>query len=414
MPVSGVPIEHGFLAVANGIIQAVGRIADLPDGMTHGYDPAQDRTVLTPGLINVHTHLELTFADPEPSPAQLSGTMADWLINVVGRIRNPEAPDPLSRCISGVHQMLTTGTTCVNDVSSDGTSLAVLEETGMRGIISLECFHPAADPIAIKKIAFQYQLLADRYTGDPFRTVGLSPHSPYNVSAPAWKALLETCRPGLVHTHLAESQDELAWIARSGEPYGMDQLHASVLGQTYVPASLPGETPVAYLDRFGLLHPGLVVAHGIYTTPEDRALLKAHGVTLAHCPRSNAYLQGETLRWADWKDTGIPIALGTDSPLSLPAEATPLDLRQEARQAMAMHGWTAEEAWRRMTVEAAYVLGLQLRIGSLSPGLEADFVQWTLPVEAPGSLAETLLLPTTQWTASYVAGMPLAQVALSY
>jgi cytosine/adenosine deaminase-related metal-dependent hydrolase len=81
---------------------------------------------------------------------------------------------------------------------------------------------------------------------------------------------------------------------------------------------------------------------------------------------------------------------------------------------MAMHGWTAEEAWRRMTVEAAYVLGLQLRIGSLSPGLEADFVQWTLPVEAPGSLAETLLLPTTQWTASYVAGMPLAQVALSY
>jgi cytosine/adenosine deaminase-related metal-dependent hydrolase len=366
LPLDGPPIERGFVAMAGGKILAVGPLSELPSDW-----PAATPLpgiVLTPGLVNAHVHLEQSC--PEVIPKGLEEPFSAWLLRVVARLQQDSAPEAkLRRSLAGAKEAISTGTTCVNDVASGPESLQALRQLGLRGTVSLEVFHPAVEPVAIDHWVAQYKALQEACVGHPLIRVGLSPHSPFNVSPAAWQALLSECKPPLVHTHLAESQEETLYL--QGETSGITGLHQQVLGRNFQPQA-HAQSPVAYLQRWGLLNPTTVAAHAIHTDESDRLLLAQARVSVAHCPRSNMALHGCTLRAADWKDTPIPLALGTDGRLS----TENLDLRAEARYAMQLHGWTAEEALQAMTSQGAKALGLWDEIGSLTPGKSADLVLW--------------------------------------
>lgn len=400
LPVSRPPLADAFLAVEAGRIVAVGKRSDLSPQQQAEATVFPPHALVTPGLVNTHAHLELSFQRVIPNPPP--GTMTDWLMDVVAQVSQAATPEAkLARCQLGVAEMLQAGTTCVNDISSDGASLGVLKAAGLRGVVSLEFFHPHSETLAVEPIIQRYAAMAD--AANNCVGVGLSPHSPYNVSPAAWQALLAACRPTVVHTHLAESQDEVAWIRGADPDPTLNRLHQRVLKQTFSPQAT-GLSPTRYLDAFGLLEPRLIAAHGVYTDAEDRALWKTHGVRLAHCPRSNHHLQGTTLCWEDWRTLKVPTGLGTDSHLS----SETLDLRAEARSAMAIHGWTAAEALRVMTQGGAEVMGMAETLGTLEPGKAADFVCWVpqaSKIEPPPE--SQVLLESTHCRAVYVAGESL-------
>jgi 5-methylthioadenosine/S-adenosylhomocysteine deaminase len=122
-------------------------------------------------------------------------------------------------------------------------------------------------------------------------TVMLGPNAPQRCSPTAW-ALWRDLRDRYavgVHTHLMETRVQAAIGARW--PDGL----------------------VAEMERQGLLDSGLSVAHGIWLTRPERAVLARHGVTLAHNPASNLMLGSGILPLADSRAASLTVALGTDS-----------------------------------------------------------------------------------------------------
>lgn len=396
LPVAQAPIENGYIRIDGERIVALGAIHDLPATEREQLPIPKPGSLLTPGLVNCHAHLEQFFDAPiRKTPEQ---PFTDWLLSVVRQLQQQASPEQKrERCVFGTQELLRTGTTCVNDIASGPESLQVLEKYGLRGIVSLEVFHPGHKTVNIAHWIDAYQRFSQEKPHHSKLHVGLSPHSPYNVAPAAWQALLDTGQPSLIHTHLAEFEDEVYYL--QGKPSQISHLHQTILGRTFT-AQQPANSPVEYLSRFQLLNPHTLVAHAIHTTPEDRQHLAEAGVTVAHCPRSNLALHGQTLKAAEWQDFAIPMGLGTDGRLSTPD----LDLRAEARCAMSVHGWTARQALEAMTLNGACALHLEAEIGTLVPGKQADIVLWQAASAVSDSAEEHLMQENTQAMAVFIAG----------
>ena len=406
LPMDAPAIAYGFVAMQSSssgcTIHSVGKLADLPNAVQeraiNTLDEHPETLIITPGLINTHTHLELSF--PEAVPIQHGQeTMSDWLSKVTAL--KLASPDNRPRCESGLQHMIQTGTTCINDISCDGTSPSAVDAVGLRAVIAYEFFHPGWETLDIDYWAGEYEKTFRALDTHPLIRPALSPHALYNVSPRAWKAMVERCQPWLVHSHIAESLDEHNWCLQ--KPNQLDALHQTIMGKTFTPENHSTATPLDYLDMFDLWHERLVLAHGVYTTAREREKMKANGAALTHCPRSNLFLQQDTLNWNEWDVSGATVSLGTDSTLS----NDDLDLRAEARYAIAHHGWSAEEALQRLTRHAARTLSLDDIIGTLTPHKAADIVIWNSPPSTLQNPYEITLAPTTTAQSVFVTGQQL-------
>jgi aminodeoxyfutalosine deaminase len=361
LPVSQPAIPHGFVQVQQGRVTQIGMQNDL--GTKHGLPIKAHADLLTPGLINTHTHLELTYDQPIPAPQG----MGPWLQQVVALSRQNNEADQTRRIQLGIRQLLTSGTTFCHDISRRGASVPWLAQAGLGGQVALEFFHPSGEHFNPQPLQALWQTL----TPAPRQQLGLSPHSLYNVHPSVWLPAIKAVNPAFIHTHLAESPDEMAWL-KGDTGHGIDRLHQQVLGKAFG-CAYPSHSVATYLQASSLasLSQRLPIrfAHGTFCTPSDaEALIKA-GWQVLHCPRSNLYLTGQTTSAHLWP----VLPLGTDSTLSCPD----LDVRQEARVAKALHHWTASQALKAITWDAAQALGLDQ--GCLSPGKRADLVLWHCP-----------------------------------
>lgn len=395
LPVSSEPIEWGFLAIQGERIQAVGRYGDLAESPS--IPIPEPGSLITPGFINTHVHLEQSF--PTPILKLKEESFVDWLLGVIEKTRSPNQPEAkFNRCLTGAKEALRSGTTFVSDIASGPESVEALKQTGLRGIVSLEVFHPGFEEIRIEHWLSTYQNLQAACGSSSKLQVSLSPHSLYNVSPKAWQALQAALNPPLTHTHVAEFEAETDYLA--GKPSAIEKLHQQVLGKTFKP-EIPENSPIQALIRHRLLETPTLIAHAIHTTESDRKTLTSLPVGLAHCPRSNLALHGKTLNWEDWQSLGIPVGLGTDGRLS----TANLDLRDEARCAIQQHGWTEREAFYALTLGGAKALRMGHDIGSLEPGKLADLVVWHVSRTASGLSPETLLLnPGTSVSEVIVGG----------
>lgn len=167
----------------------------------------------------------------------------------------------------------------------------------------------------------------------------------------------DLCRrhPGVfMQTHVAESTDEVRWIA-----------------ELFPEAR-------SYLDvyhRHGLLHERSVLAHGIWLDAHDRALLRDTGAHIAFCPTSNLFLGSGLFDWQAAVDVGHGVSMATDvgggTSLSMPRTLA------EGYKVQAMRGTrlTAWSALHAATLGAAQALRLD-DVGHLGDGAVADLALW--------------------------------------
>ena len=202
--------------------------------------------------------------------------------------------------------------------------------------------------------------------------MGLSPHAPYSLSEP----LLEQCADLLHRTnlpatiHLAESSEEVAYIGLGLGPIASDLLPA--VGRHSPSHRVRGESPIAFLARFGLLSERLLAVHTVHVGGSDLELLKQHGVALALCLRSNHHLRVGTAPLPRYLASRLRVGLGTDS---LASNET-LSLWDEMRFALTLYGGavTAQQLVTMATLGGAAALGMAQAIGSLTPGKRADLI----------------------------------------
>ena len=375
IPVTAAVIEDGAVAIDAGRIRAVGKRADLMADFSPAVRIDHGEAALLPGLINVHTHLELT---------ALRGQVEDplfqpWIVSLVTRKSQLTPAELLASARLGCAEAIRAGVTTVADTADAAGTLVAIAESGLRGILFQECFGP--DPAQAEASLEQLMLKLDAHRaylaaspcGDRVR-LGISPHAPYSVSGRLYRLATQLAlEQGLdMALHAAESQDELRLLRDGSGAFG------DSLRRRGIPFTSPGCSTVRYLDQLDVLAAAPLLIHGVTIEADDLELLVKNGVRLAHCPKSNSKFGHGIAAVAEWKRLGLAIGLGTDSVASnnggdLIEEARFVTLLQRAQRRDS--GWpSAADALALMTIEGARALRLQHQIGSLEPGKYADLV----------------------------------------
>jgi cytosine/adenosine deaminase-related metal-dependent hydrolase len=197
--------DAAILVDGAGRIAAIGPERDVPapEGIKQlDLGPA----VLLPGLINTHTHLELTgFEDAAPEAG-----FPEWIrrIRAIKAARTPE--EYLAAARRGIAECWATGVTTIAETGDTGAVFAALVEMGASGIVYQEVFgpHPAQRDESMAGLRTRVGAMRARSTGRV--RVGVSPHAPYTVSGPLYRAVAGWAREeGLpIAVHLAESRAE--------------------------------------------------------------------------------------------------------------------------------------------------------------------------------------------------------------
>ena len=371
LPIDGEPIEDGAVAVEGTRVVAVGTRAEV---VADGARTREWRGVLTPGLVNAHTHLQYTdFADL----ATAGLPFPVWIRTLTERRYTWTPPQWQESARRGVHELLRTGTTCVADVVTDVATLPVLARSGLPGIAYVEVVGVESYrwPLAREELLGK---LANAPSGVG---LGVSPHALYSLGTEALTGSAGVARERALrlHPHLAETGDEDEYVRCGTGPiadFGRSR------GLTYeLLGNGTGRSPVSYADSLGLLGGDVHVAHGVHVSPEDRALLRERGTAVALCVRSNAILGAGTPPVADYLAEGNAIAVGTDSRASSPS----LDLIEEVRalRDVALAQGAPRDGLARRLVEAAtaggaHALGLA-DAGRIAPGARADLAVFDVP-----------------------------------
>jgi 5-methylthioadenosine/S-adenosylhomocysteine deaminase len=388
-PVTTPAIEDGAVLVDGaGRISAVGPNARVP--APRGVPSLEFRDAeLLPGLINCHTHLELTHLGggarhDEPE-------FVKW-IRRIRELKDATSADAFYQAaVAGVRDCWARGVTCIAETGSTGAVMRALHDLGGRGIVYQEVFGPDPAKVETSMNELREAVTALRGFVTSALKLGVSPHAPYTVSAPLYGAVAAfASREHLaIAVHLAESQEETA-LVRDGEGPFAAALRAR--GIAVVPERC---SPVAYLVQRAVVQRGTLCIHCVQVDDADVQLLRKVGASVAHCPRSNAaHRHGraplEMLRWA------VPVGLGTDSVVSV----GDLDLWAEAEAT----GLSGDEALRMLTIGGARAIGWHSEIGSLEVGKAADLV-----VQAVGPSGRQAVLTVIAGRIVHRAGSPQAR-----
>lgn len=356
-----IPVDTAIALEAHAVVVEGERIAALLPvaDATARYPDAQHVILpdhaLIPGLVNLHSHAAMTLMRGMADDRALM----DWLQNHIWPTEGRMVSDDFvyDGTLLACAEMLRGGITCFNDMYffPEATARAALH-AGMRaalGIIAIEfrsTYASDAQDYLAKGMA-----LRDALRDEPLLSFCLAPHAPFTVSDDTFAQIAiyagELDIP--VHIHLHETAQEIS-----------DSIAAH------------GVRPIARLDKLGLLGPGLIAVHSVHLDEAEISLLARYGCSVAHCPSSNLKLASGIAPIAAMLQAGINIGIGTDSA----ASNNRLDLFGEMRlTALLAKGASgnptampAHQALECATLGGARALGLQDRIGSITPGKLAD------------------------------------------
>ncbi len=391
LPVDAPPIADGAVLIdERGRIAAIGPDAAVPvppDALIQRFEDA----VLLPGLVNSHTHLELTGFAGMAEEADFW----EWIKHIIALKATRTDEDFFHAASRGIRECWAAGVTTICDMGNTGSVIAAMHELGANGIAHHEAFdmHTEETPVVMKRFSRQLDRLARHATGRV--QVGVSPHAPYTVSGPLYRAVSDLARShGVpIGVHVAEPADESA-LLRDFTGIFAEALRARGVERV----SDEAISPIAWLDRHGVLTPRTLCAHAIHTDVADTAIMVRRGVAVAHCPRSNRRHHHVDAPVARYVDHGLRIGIGTDSEVSV----SPLDLIAEAREARKLTGWSAAETVRALTLGGAEALGLETSCGSLAVGKWADMTAIRIP--AATSPADAVLASGTADVAATWSG----------
>ncbi|MCA1602293.1 MAG: amidohydrolase family protein [Acidobacteria bacterium] len=376
LPISSGLIEDGAIAIKGSQITDVGTRASLvgkhPDAIMHQYPDA----AILPGLVNAHSHLELTAMRGFLESEEFNFT--GWLNKLT--VARLELMTPADRYVSaawGATEAVRAGVTALAD-ASDGAyeSMKALSDVGLRGIVFQESFGPdprlADDNFA--KLTAKVARLAELET--PLVKVGVSPHAPYTVCGRQLELISEfALTENLpVMMHAAESFAEEMFLRKGQGTF------AEALAKRGIEWHAPGLSTIQYLKRHCVLKTKPLLAHCIRVDNADIETLKESGARIAHCPKSNAKLGHGRAPFSIFLDRGIAVGLGSDSVASNntcdileEARFATLVARSEIGEMSGQRMLAATDALHAATAGGARTLGLEGHTGELRTGLQADF-----------------------------------------
>ena len=310
--------------VKKDILIQENRIAQIADYIDPKFLPLDCKTMQVqdclaiPGFVNAHTHNPMSlfrgFSDDLP--------LMDWL----NMIWPAEAKMTDEMVYWGMKlsclEMIKTGTTCFYDMYENLPACARgVDDMGLRCVLAETIFAPenGADIDQLEEIWDSHQRELQDLEGVKQKRIqfALGPHAIYTVREEVLRWIGEKARKNHipVHIHLSET---------AGEVEECQKQH--------------GCSPVAYLERCGVLDNVVIAAHGVHLSATDIQILSKYPVSIVHNPSSNLKLaSGYQFKYEELKAAGINVALGTDGSCS----SNNLDMLEAIKLATLV-----QKAWR--------------------------------------------------------------------
>lgn len=294
----GEPIRNGVL------IEEAGKVVECVPWQGHQVDVELGQSLIIPGLVNAHTHLDLGALRGKLAPP---ARFTDWLMQVIAYRRQAHLQEWTNAVDEGIKESLQHGTTWLGDISFNGQSLDAFSAAGLEGLVFRELIGMSHERV---ELALS---LADDWVNDDIDADrrGLSPHAPYTVSEPLLTMLHSNFHSTPMAMHVAETREELQLINEKAGPFrdflqNMGVWHPDQLfGSIDDVLNLLNDLDQAY------------IIHGNYLVREQWQRFNT-STTVVYCPRTHAYFGHENHPYLQMLDDGVNVALGTDSLASNP------------------------------------------------------------------------------------------------
>ena len=368
LPIAGPPIRSGWVTVDQGRIVAAGREAAA--GGERRIDVG--RAALMPGLVNAHTHLELSHLHDRVSPA---GEFISWIQQVIVLQRgrsDPEAPEILAAIGHAIDDAVRCGTALVGDISNTLVTFGPLAGSALAAVVFHELIRfNTTDP---QGVVDEARRAIDALPATASVRASLAAHAPYSVAPLVLRAIKDAVGAGRPRSvHLSESREEVEFIRSGSGPWRtmLEKLESWNPGWV-----APGGTPVEFLDACGFLDDRLLAVHGVQMSRDDLARLAARGVTLVTCPRSNVHTGAGEPPLEAFYASGVRIAVGTDSLASAPDLNVFAELAAIRRLAPSI---PAARLLDSATRQGARALGFAADFGTIEPGKSARIIAVSIP-----------------------------------
>ena len=373
--------------VVDGRISAVGKLTELrmayPDEEYEDFGTA----VIMPGFVSAHTHLEYS---------TMEGIIADepyakWKAAIVKKSAGMTDEDWDDSALIGALGALRGGITTISDVTRTGASLRACMATGMHGTIYREVTARTKDEVEpameeAKQDVETWRSLAEEMGVD----IGIGPDSLYATHPEVLSAIGDYAMDGTpVAIHMAGSREECDFIRYGSSPFSIaadgpeHEAYSHIQSEAFLPM---GVSPVRYALNWGILYaPNVLAIHAVHVDAEDISRLRETNISIAICPRSNAKLGCGIAPIRAFREAGLTVGLGTNSP----AAADASDMLEEMRFAlllerglsgaftsaqMAGEWLKASQVIRMGTSCAARAIGMDDEIGTIEVGKRADLV----------------------------------------
>ncbi|MGB1080934.1 MAG: 8-oxoguanine deaminase [Alphaproteobacteria bacterium] len=364
-----------------GVVVEGGRIAELvPMGEIPVHDQVYDASeqVLIPGLINTHHHMYQTLT--RALPGAVDKELFDWL-KALYPVWAGLSPDMVSASSElAMAELLLSGCTTTTDhhyVFPTGhedaidRQVAAAQALGIRvvltrGSMSLSVEDGGLPPKSVVQdedsiLADSARLIDRFHDPDPLAMtqIALAPCSPFSVTRGLMQASAELARARgvLLHTHLAETEDENAFCEATF-----------------------GCRPLDYVEDCGWLETKAWYAHGVHFNADERDRLARAGAGVASCSHSNMHLASGICSACELETAGVGVGLGVDGSASNDASNMMQEVRaawllQRLKYGSAAVSW--RDALRWGTAGSAALLGRDA-LGRIAPGMAADLALFRL------------------------------------
>jgi cytosine/adenosine deaminase-related metal-dependent hydrolase len=370
LPISSPPIDNGSVLV---IGHRVARVEKGPGLSSQSDAEVMDLgdSILMPGLINAHCHLDYTDMAGMIPPRK---GFTEWINFMLAAKAEWNYSEFAASWLHGAAMLLRSGTTTVADFEAVPELLPhVWSATPLRliSLIEMTGVRHRRDPAGVLNEALA---LIQRLPGGRCQA-GLAPHALYSIprELPRMAAAMARRRGWLFAIHASESREEFDMFKHArGEMYRWLERNERAMNDCAV------GSPIRLLDSQDALGRSTLAVHVNYLARGDASLLASRGATVVHCPRSHAYFGHQRFPFEQLTRAGVNICLGTDSLATVRCNRShrpELDLFQEMRAFAATRpAVSAARVVRMATVSGARALGLEGRAGEIRAGAFADLI----------------------------------------
>ncbi|MEA1892231.1 MAG: metal-dependent hydrolase [Campylobacterota bacterium] len=352
----------------------------------------QKNSLLMPGLINAHLHVEFSANKTELS----YGDFMSWLYSVIEN-REELIGGCDSTCMSeAIESMLDSGITTFGAISSHGLDLQACADAKQTVVFFNELIGSQATMADTLFGDFLSRLESSKtVTRDGFYP-GVAIHSPYSVHPVLVKKALGIVKNEKLKlsAHFMESRAERDWLDSSDGDF--KEFFVTLLKQH---SAVSGSKEfLEYFDGYNTL-----LTHVTHANDDELHTIANNNHTVVHCPISNRLLGNGALNIKELDAKNIRWIVATDGLSS----NYKLDLFEEMKVALFMHSDMplldlAKKLLNSVTIDAAQALGLNT--GEIAEGKNADMLIVDLDQEPNDELAIHLILHRYNISKVYING----------